>query len=126
MNSTVKSFEITNISESNMAMEFKVTFPQPYFVAQLTLRPDYLYIHMKYWMLDTNGQIPDENEFYRGMILTDHNYSDEDQIYGVGNHTFVRIFNELCILDKGIDKSWDGGFPAYKGRLNILANIVIQ
>jgi len=75
---------------------------------------------MKHWLVDVNGNIADEYAFYRGMILTDYNYSDEDQIYGTGNYTFVRFFPELCKLDKSLDKTSEGGFAVYKARLNLL------
>ena len=54
-NSTVKSFEITNLAESDKVIQFKLLFDQPYWIGMLEMRPDKLFIHLKYWLLDVNG-----------------------------------------------------------------------
>jgi hypothetical protein len=66
---------------------------------------------MKYWILDVNGQIPEENKFFRGMLY--------------GNHTLIRIFYEKCLIDAQYDQSDIGGDPYYENRMNLYSSSII-
>jgi len=91
LNTTLKTFEIISWSNDNTMLKFRFTVENPQLVGMLTARKDFLYIRMKEWLLDTNGQIPDEHAQYRGFIS---NYA---------NSSLVRFFHDECLEDSDFD-----------------------
>lgn len=109
LNSTLESFEIVGWSTDQKVVKFRFTVDDPQLVGMLIQRKDMLYIRMKEWLLDPNGQIPDEHAYYRGLIS---NYA---------NASLVRFFHRECLEDAEYDKTAEGGAPYYAARMNIFS-----
>lgn len=81
----VANFEITDLGDDNMTMNFSVTFNQPYLLGLLVKRSDRFFIQLKYNLVDTRGYFKPEYQYFNGMLL--------------GNATETTIFGTLCRQD---------------------------
>lgn len=99
----VLDFEITNLRDDNMTMEYQATFTDPYMLGLLMKKSDKLYIHMKYDLLDTKGYFKEEFNHLNGMII--------------GNVTMHRFWKDKCSLDAEADTSSPYGSTTNREKL---------
>lgn len=83
---TLDDFQINNISSDNTTINFRCKFHDPFLLGLLIKRKDALYIHFRYDLVDTEGNIKEEHAYYRQMFF--------------GNHSLVRVFPDKCRKDK--------------------------
>jgi len=89
----LEDFNITNLSEDGMTMNFTAKFFEPYMLGLLIKKSDRLYIHFRYDLLDSWGFFKDEKADYRQMLI--------------GNHSEIRVWPEKCQKDQEDDKTED-------------------
>jgi len=68
-----------------MDMKFTAKFYAPYFLGLLMKKSDFLYVHMKYDLLDTKGYFKDRYRHLDKMFTT--------------NITLTRIHHTMCNKD---------------------------
>ena len=81
-------WEITDLGEDNMTMNFTATFYEPYMLGLLIKRSDKLYIHFKYDLIDINGFFKDEYRYLDGMFF-EKPFSADDTKYITKNVTKI-------------------------------------
>lgn len=96
----VKDFMITNLGEDGRTVNFTVVFDKPYMLGLLVKKNDRLYVHMKYYLLDTYGFFKPEFSHHNQMIL--------------GNSSLTRIFFDRCEKDRDEDVLHVGGSTTYR------------
>jgi len=99
----VLDFEILELSDDNMTMNYQATFYEPYMLGLLMKKSDKLYIHLKYDLLDTKGYFREEYRYLDGMVL--------------GNKTMTRLFTTQCEQDAEADASQMYGSTTYREQL---------
>lgn len=85
----IKDFTITKLGDDGRTMNYTVDFDKPYMLGLLVKKPDRIYVHLKYYLLDTYGFFKDEHKWLEGMF--------------VGNSSETRMFFPKCEQDRDED-----------------------
>lgn len=106
----VKDFKFTHLPSDNRTMNFTVVFDRPYMLGLLVKKSDRLYVHMKYYLLDTNGFFKKE-------------YAEHNAMFSYGNASLHRIFPKKCSQDKEANDKDAFGSTTYRERLYTYSKI---
>lgn len=82
----VKEFNITELGQDNMTINFSVAFEKPYMLGLLGARNDKLYVHLKYYLLTDYCFFKPEFAYLNAMFR--------------GNVSETRLFPHACMNDR--------------------------
>jgi hypothetical protein len=86
----VKDFIITDLGDDGRTLNFTVVFDKPYMLGLLVKKNDRLYVHLKYYLLDTYGFFKPEYNEMGGNISW----------MFLGNRSLTRMFADRCEKDR--------------------------
>lgn len=86
----VKDFIITDLGSDGKTLNFTVVFDKPYMLGLLVKKNDRLYVHLKYYLLDTYGFFKPEFDNMGGNI----------SLMFLGNRSLTRMFPDRCEKDR--------------------------
>ena len=89
----LEDFEITNLSEDGMTLNFTAKFYDPYMLGLLVKKSDKLYIHFRYDILDSWGFIKEEFKQHRAMLNASDFTNDTSYAF---NASETRVWTKKC------------------------------